>query len=210
PIIFLLVGLTLIPYLLTTRQLRTGAKRLADVRGLLLLLALVLCWPVPVVYHDSNALGVWLTEIGQKTGVLPIAHRERALLGLEFPALALPWSVMGLAGIALPMARNPRVRLPWRASSIWFPWWWVTGNLAVFTSWAVAKPNYFVPCFPGLALLVGMAWIRLNRVARAPGRPAAARLARLLTGLQWLVLLAAAIAAPLAGRTILPVADPKC
>jgi 4-amino-4-deoxy-L-arabinose transferase-like glycosyltransferase len=208
PIILLLVGMTVVPYLAANRRLAEGARLLIDARGLVVLLILALCWPVPVLLADPNALGVWTTEIGQKTGLLRIAHRDRAVLGLGLPLLSLPWSVAALAGAALPLVRGRRVRLPWKPSAVWFPWWWSVGNLAVFSCWAVAKPNYYVPCLPGLALLTGIAWIRLARVARSPGRPAAARVARLLIGLQWLVLLAIAVAAPLAGRTILPAAHP--
>ena len=204
PIILLLVGLTVVPYLGVTRRLAEGTRRLADVWGLLLFLALALSWPARVLAEDPNAWGVWMTEIGQKTGVLPIAHRQRAILGLELPALALPWSVMAVAGIALPLVRNRRVKTPWRASSVWFAWWWVAGNLAVFSIWAVAKPNYFIPCMPGLALLAGMAWIRLNRVARAPAWSAAAAVARLLLGAQWLGFLIVGILVPILTPTHLP------
>jgi hypothetical protein len=120
------------------------------------------------------------------------------------PALALPWSVMALVGVTLPLVRSRRVRVPWKASSVWFAWWWVVGNLAVFTTWAVAKPNYFVPCYPGLALLVGMAWIRLNRVARTRARSAAANVARLLLQAQWLMLLLVGILTPLLTPRYLP------
>jgi 4-amino-4-deoxy-L-arabinose transferase-like glycosyltransferase len=204
PIILLLVGLTVVPYLVVTRRLATGARRLADVWGLLLFLALALSWPARVLADDPNVWGVWMTEIGQKTGILPIAHRQRAVLGLELAALAVPWSVMAVAGIALPLVRNRRVKTPCRASSVWFAWWWVAGNLAVFSTWAVAKPNYFVPCLPGLALLVGMAWIRLHRVARAPARSAAATLARLVLGAQWLGFLLVGILAPIFAPRYLP------
>ncbi len=204
PIILLLVGLTVVPYLVVTRRLAEGTRRLADVWGLLLFLALALAWPARVLAEDPNAWGVWMTEIGQKTGILPIAHRQRAILGLELPALALPWSVMAVAGIALPLVRNRRVKTPWRASSVWFAWWWVAGNLAVFSIWAVAKPNYFIPCMPGLALLAGMAWIRLNRVARAPAWSVAAAVARLLLGAQWLGFLIVGILVPILTPTHLP------
>ena len=208
PIVLLLVGMTVVPYLATTGRLVTGARRLIDGRGLLLFASLALCWPVPVLLSDPNALGVWVTEIGQKTGLLRIAHRERAVLGLGLPLLALPWPVLALAGAALPAVRGRRLRLPWKPTTVWFPWWWSIGNLAVFSCWAVAKPNYFVPCLPGLALLIGMAWIRLSRVAREPRQSVAARVARCLMQLQWLLLIAVGIAAPMVGRMLLPTADP--
>jgi 4-amino-4-deoxy-L-arabinose transferase-like glycosyltransferase len=205
PIILLLVGLTIVPYLVVTRRLATGARRLADLCGLLLFLGLALSWPARVLAEDPNAWGVWMAEIGQKTGILPIAHRQRAILGLELPVLALPWSVMAVVGIALPLVRNRRVEVPWRSSSVWFAWWWVAGNLAVFSTWAVAKPNYFLPCLPGLALLAGMAWIRLNRVARSRARSAA--LARFLLGVQWLCCLLVGILVPIITPSYLPEAS---
>ena len=142
--------------------------------------------------------------MARRQGNLPIAHRQRAILGLELPALSLPWSVMAVAGIALPLVRNRRVKATWRASSIWFAWWWVAGNLAVFSTWAVAKPNYFIPCLPGLALLAGMAWIRLNRVARARAWSVAAAMARLLLGVQWLGFLLVGILVPILTPSYLP------
>lgn len=208
PIVLLLVGMTVLPYLMTIGRLATGVRRLADGPGLLLFTSLALCWPVPVLISDPHALGVWSTEIGQKTGLLQIAHRDRSVLGLAMPLLALPWPVLAMAGAALPLVRGRRVRLPWRPEAIWFPWWWSIGNLAILSVWAVAKPNYFVPCLPGLALLSAMAWIRLARVARAPGRPAAALVASFLIRLQWLILLVAGLAAPAAGRILFPTANP--
>jgi 4-amino-4-deoxy-L-arabinose transferase-like glycosyltransferase len=204
PIILLLVGLTVVPYLVVTRRLVTGARRLVVVWGLLLFLALALSWPARVLAEDPKAWGVWMTEIGQKTGILPIAHRQRAIIGLELPALSLPWSVMAVAGIALPLVRSRGVKARWRASSVWFAWWWVAGNLAVFSTWAVAKPNYFIPCLPGLALLAGMAWIRLNRVAQAPAWSVAAVLARFLLGAQWLSFLLVGILVPILTPSYLP------
>jgi hypothetical protein len=109
-----------------------------------------------------------------------------------------------MAGIVLPFMRDHQVRLPWKSLAVWFPWWWTTGNLAVFSCWAVSKPNYFVPCLPGVALLVGMAWIRMSRVARASRRSAPARLARLLIQLQWLLLLVMVLFISLGSPLFLP------
>jgi 4-amino-4-deoxy-L-arabinose transferase-like glycosyltransferase len=198
PIVLLLVGLTLLPYLLAIGCFWTGLKQLADGWGVLLFLGLALCWPVPVLLSDSNALGVWVMEIGQKTGMLPIAHRERAQLGLILPILALPWSVAGVAGLLLPLIPNRHVRVPWKPTAVWFPWCWAVGNLAMFSSWAVAKPSYYVPCLPGFALLAGMAWIRLCRAARPTSRSVSARLARGLLWSQWLIVLLLMVLVPFA------------
>jgi 4-amino-4-deoxy-L-arabinose transferase-like glycosyltransferase len=204
PIIIPLVGVTVFPYLATVRRLGSGTKSLIDLRGMGLFLILALCWPLPVMFNDPNALGVWVTEIGQKTGMLPIAHRERSVFGLELPLLALPWSVVAMVGVVLPLVRNRRVRLSWKESHAWFPWWWTIGNLAVFSCWAVAKPNYYVPCLPGLALLVGMAWIQISRVAHLPTRSAMSVLAGLLLQMQWLVLFLVSSLMPFLSLKYLP------
>lgn len=208
PIILLLVGLTVVPYLAAIGRLGTGLRRLADGAGLLIFLGLALSWPVPILLRDSNALGVWMMEIGQKTGMLPITHQNRSVLGLALPVLVLPWPVAALTGVVLPLVRNRRVRLPWRSGAVWFPWCWAVGNLAMFSAWAVAKPNYYIPCLPGMALLVGMAWIRSSRAARDPARPASARVAAVLLGVQWLIVFLAGIMAPLLSRNYLTAPDP--
>jgi 4-amino-4-deoxy-L-arabinose transferase-like glycosyltransferase len=90
PIILALVGWAVVPYLACTRRLKSGLRALADPAGLFLFLGLAACWPIPVLLDDPRALGVWIMEMGQKTGMLPIAHRDRAALELALPALALP------------------------------------------------------------------------------------------------------------------------
>lgn len=207
PIILLLVGLTVVPYLAAIGCLRTGLRQLADGVGFLVFLALALIWPVPVLLRDSNALGVWMMEIGQKTGMLPITHQNRSVLGLALPVLVLPWPVAALTGVVLPLVRNRRLRLSWRPGAVWFPWCWAVVNLAMFSTWAVAKPNYYIPCLPGVALLVGLAWIRLSRAARDPTRSASARVAAVLLGVQWLSVLFAGILTPLLSRNYLTAPD---
>jgi 4-amino-4-deoxy-L-arabinose transferase-like glycosyltransferase len=207
PIILPLVGLTVILYLSVQGEFRAGLRRLADRAGLILFLLLALCWPVPVLLNDPNALGVWGTEIGQKTGVLGIAHQQRLILGLALPVMAMPWPVAAMTGILLPLLRNRHVRVPWRPSSVWFPWFWSMGNLAIFSTWQVAKPNYFIPCLPGLALLSGMALIRLSRGARATrsGAPLARRAARLSLFLQALTIVLTGLLAPMLAPRFLTV-----
>jgi 4-amino-4-deoxy-L-arabinose transferase-like glycosyltransferase len=203
PIILALVGWAVIPYLACTRRLKSGLRVLADPAGLLLFLGLAACWPVPVLLDDPGALGVWITEMGQKTGILPIAHRDRAALELVLPALALPWPVAGLSGVLLPFFRRDPRQHSWDPGSVWFPWWWVVGNLAMFHTWAVAKPNYFVPCMPGQALLVGMAWIHLSRTARDRRRRGLAIVGHSAMLLQWLIVLLCGISVAVLGHVSL-------
>jgi 4-amino-4-deoxy-L-arabinose transferase-like glycosyltransferase len=203
PIILVLVGLAVIPSLLTGNRLRRGLSLLADPWGLLLLLAWSLTWPVLVVLSDPHALGVWMTEMGQKTGILPIGHQQREGLGLSLPLLALPWPVAALVGVALPAVSKRRISVPWRPEAMCFVWSWSIGNLAMFSLWAVAKPNYYVPCLPGLAVLSAMAWIRLCRVARGRVSSASSVLARALLLLQGLCLLVCGTLAPFLSRNYL-------
>lgn len=203
PIILLLVGITVVPTLVVADRLRPGLRQLFDPLGLVLFLGLSLAWPVPVLLKDPHALGVWITEMGQKTGILPIGHQHRDGLGLELPLLALPWAVVAMVGVLLPVVANRRVILPWKPSAVIFAWWWSIGNLGMFSLWMVAKPNYYVPCLPGLALLGAMAWTRLSRVARDLVPSRAGSLARGLLVLQSVILLACGVALPLLSRQYL-------
>ncbi|MFO0892661.1 MAG: glycosyltransferase family 39 protein [Isosphaeraceae bacterium] len=200
PVVLMLVGVTVVPYLACTGGLRTHGRRFVALDGLAVFLALALAWPLAVAARDPQAVGVWITEMGQKSGVLGIKHRGREVLATLFPLLSLPWSVLGVAGVLLPAVGNRRVAVPWRPSDVWFPWWWAVGNLAVFSGWSVSKPNYFVPCLPGLAILVGMAWLRLCAMARDERRRTASRWSRGILGLQCGLLAMSAGLLPLVAR----------
>jgi hypothetical protein len=64
----------------------------------------------------------------------------------------------------------------------------------MFCLWSVAKPNYFLPCIPGAAILGGMEWVRLTRSAREPG--SAGTVWRRLLQFHWLALLVGALVIP--------------
>jgi 4-amino-4-deoxy-L-arabinose transferase-like glycosyltransferase len=76
------------------------------------------------------------------------------------------------------------------------------GNLAVLSCWAIAKPHYYLPCVPAMALLIGARWVRLARAARGQSREA--WVARGILQTQWVVLFVAAMLAPLVIRPSLP------
>ncbi|QEH35741.1 Undecaprenyl phosphate-alpha-4-amino-4-deoxy-L-arabinose arabinosyl transferase [Aquisphaera giovannonii] len=207
PIVLMLVGVAVLPYLMLTGRLRVGLRRLWDPAGVLAFLAMAIAWPALVLAADPEALGVWTTEMGQKTGALPLAHRERGGLLLSSPLMMLPWAVVGIVGAAVPFRADRGLGLPWRRGDAWLPWCWTIGNLGLLGTWAVAKPNYFVPCLPGLALLGGMAWIRLDALARS-AVPAASRRARRLLHLQWGILALAGVVVAAACRGALSAAPP--
>jgi len=213
PIILLLVAVTVIPYLTFSRRLTWGLRRLVDGWGLLLFAGLTLGWPIAVLMKDPSALRVWLLEMSEKTGLSHILeHRQHSLLAEQWPGMVLPWTFIALVAVLLPLlSETMKLRRPragaWgvrsRGSSLlWFAWWWAMGNLVVFCSWAVAKPNYYVPCLPGMALLIGSAWVQLARAARGQGGAALA--ARGILQTQWVLLFVAAVVAPLVVRTWLP------
>lgn len=173
PVILTIVAAALLPWGVASAKARSIARLALHPVGLPIGLALALGWPAAVWLGEPNAAGVWTAEIGQKTGALAIAHRERVGFLLQWPAMVLPWVVAGAAGLALPFRRGGDRRA-------WVGWSWSVGTAAFLGCWAVAKPNYYVPCLPGFALLAGAAWIGLERRA-ATGE----RRARLLLDLQW-------------------------
>jgi len=222
PVILLLAGMTVIPYLTISGRLAWGLRRLADARGLLLFATLGLSWPAAVLLEDPSALGVWSLEMSEKTGLSQIIpHLPHTLLLEQWPGLVLPWSLIAVVAVLLPVlprSLRPTLRadraagiepLPWRGPSswsapVWFPWWWAVGNLGMFSFWAIAKPNYYLPCLPGMALLIGWTWVHLARVARA--RCGAGVAARVVLQAQWVAIFVAAIVAPVVVRPWLPVA----
>jgi 4-amino-4-deoxy-L-arabinose transferase-like glycosyltransferase len=101
PIILMLVLVTVVPYLAISGRLAWGLRRLADGRGLLLLIAMALSWPAAVVAEDPQALRVWWMEISEKTGVLQILpHRHHGLLAE--PDASLDRHRLRRAGLAVP------------------------------------------------------------------------------------------------------------
>jgi hypothetical protein len=211
PVILLLTGITVIPYLAVSGKLDWGLRRLTHVRGLLLFAAMGLIWPIAVLWEDASALGVWTLEMSEKTGLSQnFPHLRHTLLLEQWPGFVLPWSLIAVVAVLspfLPKSLNLSLRdqadgnesssgrRAWSSSPVWFPWWWAVGNLAMFCFWAVAKPNYYVPCLPGVALLIGLTWVRLTHVARA--HDAAGLVARGILQTQWVAIFVAAIVAPL-------------
>lgn len=173
PVILAIVAAALLPWGIVSSKARSIARLALHPVGLPIGLALALGWPAAVWLGEPNAAGVWTAEIGQKTGALAIAHHGRVGFLLQWPAMVLPWVVAGAAGLALPFRRGGDRRA-------WVGWSWSVGTAAFLGCWAVAKPNYYVPCLPGFALLAGSAWIGLERRA-ATGE----RRARLLLEIQW-------------------------
>jgi 4-amino-4-deoxy-L-arabinose transferase-like glycosyltransferase len=219
PVILLLVSVTVIPFLAFSGRLVWGLRRLADGWGILIFAALALSWPLAVLSRDPGAMRVWVLEMTEKTGLSRILeHRKHALLLREWPSMVLPWPFLAVVGAALPFLLNFwKPARPWSplssadaragdlaAAPLWFCWWWGIGNLVMFCFWAVAKPNYYLPCLPGMALLIGFAWISTAKAARGSGL--AAQASRLVLQAQWVFLLVAAALTPLLARQWVPIA----
>ena len=181
PIILLLVAVTLVPYLAFHRRFRWGLGRLGSAWGILIFLALAMSWPVVVLLHDPTAARVWVLEMTEKTGLSRILeHRRHAPLVGQWPGMVLPWTLIAAPALLLPFyaARRDRIRnafgmrasAPHRSAFLWFAWWWGAGNLAAFCFWSVSKPNYYLPCLPGMALLTGAAWLELAQIGRWPAQ----------------------------------------
>jgi 4-amino-4-deoxy-L-arabinose transferase-like glycosyltransferase len=199
PIVLLLGALTIVPYLAVAGRLREGVTRLIDGWGLALFVVLALSWPVPVLLRDPNAARIWSLEMGQKAGMAGISHfRHHHILAAEWPWITAPWVIVATLAVLLPFVSKGREYRP----GIWFPWFWAVGNLAMFCLWSVAKPNYYLPCLPGAALLVGLEWVRLTREARASG--AGSILARQILQGHWVALFVAAIVAPVVAHQAMP------
>jgi 4-amino-4-deoxy-L-arabinose transferase-like glycosyltransferase len=210
PVILLFVLVTLIPYLAFSQRLTWGMRRLAHGPGLCLFLLLAFGWPMLVLRQDPQALQVWLLEMAEKTGLSRILeHRRHPVLFGQWPAMVLPWTLTAGIALILPFftdfpalgfktgSRSARIKGTW-VSPCWFAWWWAIGNLAVLSFWAIAKPPYYLPCMPAIALLTGAAWLRLTRAARGHGFPGVA--ARAILQAQWVLLFVAACFAPLVAR----------
>ena len=191
PVILLIAAIAVVPYLVAAGRLGAGLRALADGWGFLLFLGLALSWPVPVLIRDPAAARVWSLEMAQKAGTAGIRHaRAHDILALEWPGMTAPWTLLMACAAVLPFLPRGRGLRP----GIWFPWGWAVGNLAMFCAWDVAKPNYYLPCLPGAALLGGLEWVRLCRAARAPGRGSLG--ARLVLQLHWVALFTAGAVAP--------------
>jgi len=204
PVILLWVGLPIVGFLATWGRVGSGLKALVDGRGLILFAALALVWPIAVGLRYPSAPGVWWLEIGQKTGALGVEHgNARGSILLEALGMTLPWTPLALVALVGPIRRwlggsdavessNPHLSLAW---------WWAFGPLAVLGTWDVAKPNYYLPALPAVAILVGDAWIKLTRQARDLPSGALAR-----GGLQvaWCGLFASAMLAPVVAHELAP------
>jgi 4-amino-4-deoxy-L-arabinose transferase-like glycosyltransferase len=193
PVILPIVLTAVVPYLAFARRLRRGVALLADGRGALLFLALAASWPVPVLLREPDAARVWWLEIGQKVGLAGVGHNHLRLpLVADWPLLTAPWTLLATVAVVQPVLRRPGS--PGDSPRAWYFWWWGVGNLAMFSAWPVAKPSYFVPCLPGLAVLTGWSWVRLVRRSRDVRGGGA--FARRVVLAHWLVPLAVAAALP--------------
>jgi 4-amino-4-deoxy-L-arabinose transferase-like glycosyltransferase len=188
PVIVLIVALAILPYLVWWRSLGAGLRALGHPAGLAVMLALAASWPVPVAVFDPRAIAVWKLEMGQKAGTAGISHhQDREVLALAWFSMTAPWSALATLAVGRLIAVGRRRRLT--AGQV-LGGGWAVANLAMFSLWTVAKPNYFLPCLPGVALLIGPEWNRLASYARGEG----GRAARFVLQSHWFALAACAAA----------------
>ena len=213
PVILLLVAATIIPYLVINRQVSIGLRRLASLWGMLAFLTLAMSWPAAVLVENPAAPRVWMLEMTEKTGLSQILeHRPHAPVVADWPAMMLPWTLIALVAVIWPFlkpefkssqARDLGSQDPPRTPAfLWYAWCWAVGNLVLLCLWSVAKPSYYDPCLPGMALLIGATWVELAKIAR--GRTRVAIAARGILQLQWVSLFVAALIAPLVVREWAP------
>jgi 4-amino-4-deoxy-L-arabinose transferase-like glycosyltransferase len=199
PVILPVVALALLPYLALARRLRSGVVALLDRWGLVLFVMLALSWPLPVLLRDPNAARVWYLEMAQKAGSAGITHhRPRELLAVSWPWMTAPWSVVATFAVILPVVTRGRNH----RTSVWLVWSWTVANLVMISLWKVAKPNYYLPCLPGAALLSGIEWVRLTRLARV-SEPVGLRARRFLQA-NWVLLFVVATVAPVVVGQLMP------
>jgi hypothetical protein len=117
---------------------------------------------------------------------------------MSWPWMTTPWSLVATLAVVLPIWNRRRADAP----NIWFAWCWTVLNLVMFCLWKVAKPNYFLPCLPGAAILTGYGWVSLTRLAhqQVPG----AKHARRFLQANWAILFVAAILAPVVVAKVSP------
>ncbi|MDB5351261.1 MAG: family glycosyltransferase, 4-amino-4-deoxy-L-arabinose transferase [Planctomycetota bacterium] len=199
PIAVVLPALAVVPYLVLARRFKAGSRALLDGWGVLAFLILALSWPVPVLLSDPRAFDIWKLEMGQKAGAAGITHHRQRNFAVEWPWMTAPWTLVATWAVLLPFFGRGREERP----TVWFPWFWAVGNFAMFCLWSVAKPNYYVPCEPGVALLVGLTSVRLLALARE-ARGAASSRARRFLQFHWVAMIAMAVAAPILARINVP------
>jgi 4-amino-4-deoxy-L-arabinose transferase-like glycosyltransferase len=216
PIVLMLTSAAIVPYLIQAGRLGPGLRRLVDAPGLLIFAAIAASWPVAVAWRDPDAPRLWLMEMSEKTGVLGILiHRRHTPLVREWPNMMFPWSIVAMASLILPFlpgvsragegdGRPSGAQRTSELSPTWFAWWWAVASMGIFCLWSVAKPNYYLPCVPGMALLTGMAWVRWARRARESSTRGSGRAARAVLQAQWVLLFVGGILAAIAVRPWIP------
>jgi hypothetical protein len=191
PVILLIALLALVPYLLASRRFVVGSRAILSGTGVLAFLVLSFGWPVAVLLSDPNAAKIWWLEMGQKAGTAGITHHKQRSFINDWPWMTAPWSLLATWALVSPFLGRGKSTRPVAL----FAWFWAVSNLLMFSLWSVAKPNYYVPCEPAVALLSGVAWVDLVRLARDTTSAHRRRASRFVQ-LHWLLLSLAAVAAP--------------
>ncbi len=202
PAIVALIGTTLVPFLLQAKLLSWGFARLSSVTGIGIVIVLAVSW----------ALG-WFP---QAEDVSDLTHVPGASLATQWPAIVFPWSAFAIVASVIPIvmgvarwrtgAASQSGERTWPSNqwmeSLWLSWWWGVGSLLLLSVSRTIRPSDYLPCLPGIALLVGLTWIWLAGEARQQSRRGS--LARAVLQAHWVATFVAALAAPLVLRAWLP------
>ncbi len=181
PVALLFVLVAVATDAILSRRERSMWHALCDPLWWSAVVAASLPWPVLVIAAEPRAPLVWLYEMGLKLGAVPEPSEHRTLpMLLRYPELTIPWVPLAIAALVYPWVESSVTSEQKR--SWWLIWGWAAGNLVVLSFWKIAKPSYYLPCLPGVALLSGIAWHGvLERVARGQVQLRQ----RLLVALQW-------------------------
>lgn len=161
----LAVPLVAVAVVLLARRDRDGLRRLAPLRGLAIVIAVVAVWFVPAfVLHRAELVSMIQVELlEQMTGTGEYADVKHQpfwyLVSYLFLKLA-PWSPLLLLALR-DTARPAQAAFPLVA--------WLGGGLFLFLFPATKRPDHLLPLYAPAALLAGVVVARFVAGSAAPG-----------------------------------------
>lgn len=172
PLIFLHVILALVAIHWSCR-LRSPGRWWQHLLGLALLLLIALPWPLYVIQHVPNAMGLWKYESLNEEKARSVFFYVPQLF-----YITLPWSGVWLFEIIMTVARWRRSTSPIEIRrmrrNLW-PIFWPLLVVLVMSAAPVKKNAYLLPEVPAFAICIGMGLRRLVIGLRVPSQRAISR-----------------------------------